>query len=553
MAMSELLTRVLIGIAREFMAHGAAHDLVGHRNESRAAPDPVTGARVRRQQEVAHVVRGVPRGGERAGAHVSFVEWTVVPPSGPRLVQVLRLEPDDVHWSKQLPHARLGHRVLRDLKARPLHHHAVHVGAIVRRRRRVLEALVRHDFSGEAQHVNGQLVPARVRLECRREEALGEEEGRDPEGCRRPAPCDHVLAPRAERLERGVPLAALSPWAGDLLEEEVCVRRIELCAHHDETLERALHLLEHGRDGAEQPVELLHLVGEKDAQRVHRAILQLIKGRFGRLAHIQFRRQPRQQVVAHLSHHLVGRLARGAAARARLHRDDGVEHVARLLLLEGDVGVLVQAKDLRPVHNREGGDERALRAVRVAGVVDGARIHVRSQNRAREPDVLRIGHAAAVDDVGDDGVERLERCLRLLIDHQPKVLLRKDQIGGHPLVGDVPADRAVLAPLLDHRIEENEAEEELFERPRLGARLKLGHIHVDVGAYGDREFGRGHRGEPQPEVLVDRLVFAQALHHPIKPRQPRDGEVAVLQADPMPGAQTLGNKPLRDGPLPLPK
>jgi len=26
MAMSELLTRVLIGIAREFMAHGAAHD-----------------------------------------------------------------------------------------------------------------------------------------------------------------------------------------------------------------------------------------------------------------------------------------------------------------------------------------------------------------------------------------------------------------------------------------------------------------------------------------------------------------------------------------------
>ena len=52
----------------------------------------------------------------------------------------------------------------------------------------------------------------------------------------------------------------------------------------------------------------------------------------------------------------------------------------------------------------------------------------------------------------------------------------------HPGVGNVPADRAELSPLLDHGVEEREAEEELLERLGLRAPFVIVVGDVEEGA-----------------------------------------------------------------------
>jgi hypothetical protein len=113
---------------------------------------------------------------------------------------------------------------------------------------------------------------------------------------------------------------------------------------------------------------------------------------------------------------------------------------------------------------------------------------------------------------------------------------------GADLVGDVPAQRAEAAALLDDGVEEAEGVAQLLPLGGLGARVEEGRVgdgveqegalHVEAQALGGLvghldavlqdahgEDGRGVRGEPQAEVAVRRVrleVLADALqrHHP---------------------------------------
>jgi hypothetical protein len=115
------------------------------------------------------------------------------------------------------------------------------------------------------------------------------------------------------------------------------------------------------------------------------------------------------------------------------------------------------------------------------------------------------------------------------------------------LVGDVPAERPKLAPLLDGRVEEEEADDHLLEHVGLDALAEVGLVDRlqrarDVGAQplgrllrhldriledGLREASRRRRREPEPKLGV-RAVDGDLLAHLLEHGHPRLGEVAVL-------------------------
>ena len=95
-------------------------------------------------------------------------------------------------------------------------------------------------------------------------------------------------------------------------------------------------------------------------------------------------------------------------------------------------------------------------------------------------------------------------------------------VGLGELIPDVEAERAELAPVLEQRVEEARAVQQLLERLGLGllleVRVRVAQVHlVQVGLDaarrldghfdrvlqdGDGELVRGHRGEPEPVVAV---------------------------------------------------
>jgi len=253
------------------------------------------------------------------------------------------------------------------------------------------------------------------------------------------------------------------------------------------------------------------------------------------------------------------------AARSRAHGLQCLHEVLDDFLLAGDVGVLVQTEDFRVVVQRHlvdhlphaGKLQVVGRVVLPRGreVVNAGhylRIHVRLEERLNEPHVLIVGDTPAIVDLGDDHVQRLVRddCLRVhvLFDLQ----VGSVEVRVHPVVGDVPADGAEFAPLQNYGVEEGQREEQLLELARLvGGVVELvldlvvgprqvglkafGRLvgELDAGLeHGHRELGRGHAGQPQAVQGVNlRLVLV--LLDLLQRLQPADGQVAVLQADPV--------------------
>ena len=109
------------------------------------------------------------------------------------------------------------------------------------------------------------------------------------------------------------------------------------------------------------------------------------------------------------------------------------------------------------------------------------------------------------------------------------------------------ARTAKLAPVLQQRVEEARAEEELLEGLLLGLAgeelvrvAEVGDVEVGLDAArrlgghldrvlqdGDGEAVGGHRGEPEPVVAVHR-VRVPLLDNRLEAGHPRDGQVAVL-------------------------
>eukprot|EP00965_Chrysotila_dentata_P142527 4711458-Pleurochrysis_carterae.AAC.2 len=168
--------------------------------------------------------------------------------------------------------------------------------------------------------------------------------------------------------------------------------------------------------------------------------------------------------------------------------------------------------------------------------------------------VPRVGHAPAVIHLGGERRDHFVRRLLVLINQHLRLLQAHIPVALGKLVRDVPAERAKLAALANHSVEEQQPEHDLA--PDVGFRSgleALGRHGSDGGAQdAHRELWRGHRCEPEAIRRV-RLLRVNVLHFLFERRKPRDEEVAVHQQNPAALIFALLDHALGLWALPLPK
>ena len=266
-----------------------------------------------------------------------------------------------------------------------------------------------------------------------------------------------------------------------------------------------------------------------------------------------------------------------------MERQDRLEHGVRLVLVAGDVGVLVQAEDFGLRDQRERLDKldkllhvlslgAGVRRAGAEGEVVGENFgdDVVVQQVVHQPPVLVVRDPSSVVDLSAQDADHLVGDLLVVVNHHLDLALAHVEVAVGEVVPDVPTQRAKLAPVLDHGVEEADGEQQ-----PLVARRVLALVHVLIRDSGvrsdqvgfqtlrglerhldavlqdrDRERGRRHGGEPEPEVRVhglgvDRLADDVELGHP------RLRQVAVLQTHPHALLHGPLDHRLRLGPLAL--
>eukprot|EP00968_Pinguiococcus_pyrenoidosus_P011500 scaffold926_cov248-Pinguiococcus_pyrenoidosus.AAC.13 len=501
-------------------------------------------------------------GRQRASSLAGLVAGTCVAILRVILLHATRPEPDARHLIKELPRVRVADLEDFPIEAARLHEQAVHEHTILGDVG-LLHLLrpERHHLASHDERVDGDRIVARVRLLHGRHEALGEEEARHPVAGTRPfsKPTTHELQSRQEILRP----------AGT--------------GHHDEALDGLLNLLERRLDDGDQAVEAVKLLRQEHPHGVHGAGADGLEGLWVRRSHVELVSHALFEVLGNLAYDVVvtgtgGVLLAAAAAAAAAGRDDSVEQRLGLLVLEGDVRVVVQAEDLR----RALRDASFLRSEVDAGLAEAVVVAEqlgREKGRENAGDgalVHLVGHPATVHHLGNDHVQGVPWqdlvLLRVHADHRHPGL----EVAIHPAVRDVPSHGAELLALQDERVEEGQGEHQLLVRAgsRATAALVVGFFEVQEGALevrpqtlgrliGDldarlqnrhRELEARNGRQPQAVVVIDGVRGgATGLHGLFQTAQPRHGQVAVLEADPVACRLPLLHEALGHGALALPK
>jgi len=224
---------------------------------------------------------------------------------------------------------------------------------------------------------------------------------------------------------------------------------------------------------------------------------------------------------------------------SRLDREDGLEQQPSLVLVIGDLRVVVHSEGLRTgaqrqlvevvevVLDRPGRQREVSARFRVLVVVaQSVFVDVLLDYRLDQSDVFVISHAAPVVDLPAKELDDFIRDVIVVVEQHLQLPLADRKVLVGKLIGDVPANRAELSPVLDYSVEEAETEEQLLENLRFLAVVELyvaevliasehvraqprgrldGHLDA-VLQHGDREIVGGHAGQPEAEVLVHVLV-----------------------------------------------
>ena len=182
---------------------------------------------------------------------------------------------------------------------------------------------------------------------------------------------------------------------------------------------------------------------------------------------------------------------------------------------------------------------------------DPLAVDVGDGGRERPPVLGRL--RAAVVALGGEVVERLEGHLVVHVDHHLQLAHRDAQVGLVELVRDVPAERAVLAPLLQPRVQEAEDEELRAQRvllaapaEELGVGDRVGEVRAeDVGAqalggslviltpFWRTSTGKAATGRGEPKKSCWRRSWGPSPRRAFERHHPADEEVTVLEHDPV--------------------
>ena len=112
--------------------------------------------------------------------------------------------------------------------------------------------------------------------------------------------------------------------------------------------------------------------------------------------------------------------------------------------------------------------------------VEGAGVDVDLDDGGDKPNVLVVGDPAAVVDLGAQEVEHLVGNLLVFVEEHLQLLLADHEVLVGEFVGDVPADRPELPPVLDDCMEEAEPEQQFLEFFWLFALVQLPLVEILV-------------------------------------------------------------------------
>eukprot|EP00966_Prymnesium_polylepis_P329863 7385545-Prymnesium_polylepis.1 len=157
-------------------------------------------------------------------------------------------------------------------------------------------------------------------------------------------PQQQVARPRCERLEGRV---GEHPCGGHHADEHLLEDGVELGRHDDEALDAQPHVSQPLAHRLEQRVVAIQLLRQHDEERGAVALARL-RADVDRLG------QEGQQVVGERIDLVLGRDA-GCVGRARLQRDDRLQHRVAARDLRRHIGVRMLAVALRPVDHRKAG------------------------------------------------------------------------------------------------------------------------------------------------------------------------------------------------------
>mmetsp|Transcript_15057 Transcript_15057/g.50532 ORF Transcript_15057/g.50532 Transcript_15057/m.50532 type:complete len:301 (+) Transcript_15057:747-1649(+) len=290
--------------------------------------------------------------------------------------------------------------------------------------------------------------------------------------------CEERGEPQPERGQDPTELVArqrVDPGARDLRVCHLIQSQLQVGGHDHFASDRQLQLQQHERHFGEDVLEPLRLLEEEDVQR-HGEAAQLLDPALVLVLHVLLG-QPLQQLLGLGRDHVLAGFARGPGTGLRLRLRERLDERQDLLDPERQVRVRMETENLGRVDLGERLDELAVGRDLVRArdpVVERRRVdHVlwieriilsassrrqpRRGVRVEEAAVDRVRDLAAVLHFGDHVLERTPRHGAVV-----QVPLQKEDAGGDVarvvLVGDAPPQRAELAPLLDHGVEEAQSE-----------------------------------------------------------------------------------------------
>mmetsp|Transcript_14108 Transcript_14108/g.33880 ORF Transcript_14108/g.33880 Transcript_14108/m.33880 type:complete len:904 (+) Transcript_14108:88-2799(+) len=444
----------------------------------------------------------------------------------------------------------------------------------------VLQLLAHLRRLREARHLRVQrglvqrpLLGAARRLHQRRRVRLGDVQPRQPHHRGLALLHPHLVLlvaalepqhPAAQLLLRG--RRHLGPGRRQRTVEQRGGQHVQVAAHADLAAQRLLQVLERAEHARYQLVVAVQLLQQHHLARrghPHRLLDHL---------HVERRRQLGQDVAGHAADEVLAADAPAAARHARLQVDQVGPDVLGGVGVVRDVGVAVQPERLGRLHDGQAVDDAGVRlsgavlrhhVVHLVVLEEVERLErveqevaqVLVQVRVEDAAVVRVRHAPAIHRLADQVPQRaprqhvvlvLERLGEVRVDQQ----VTDAEVRLVEVVGDVPAQLAVLAALLHHGVEERQ---HVRQRPEPLVRalgqgllgdLGVGRAHVELQAVGglrhhlqralqdaQGEAVRGVGGEPQAEVLVR---LGDLLEDLLQRLEPAGQQVAVLQHDPQP-------------------
>jgi hypothetical protein len=186
-------------------------------------------------------------------------------------------------------------------------------------------------------------------------------------------------------------------------------------------------------------------------------------------------RQTLLEKLSSLKHDFIRGLATGASSNTWLNAENGIDNLLRLLVLEGNIGILMKTEDFRVLDQRKllnivhvdinGAVGRSIVNTRLRELVaffENLRVRILPEESYEAATIPIISDTTTVVDLTGDVEHGIPRDFFLLIKEDLQHSGGCFEVGVIEVVSDVPTEGTELPSLLKDSMEERETENELL-------------------------------------------------------------------------------------------